>query len=96
MDKENTLNRYDLVSNFTIDKSKLKQSQYMLSLLKEGQNVGVITSEKAYKIQVEIMQILQRLIGPVHQRGKYVGYNGNGGRDYGFPHVCNRCLCSPF
>ncbi|MGG0194364.1 DUF6179 domain-containing protein [Bacillus licheniformis] len=63
MDKENTLNRYDLVSNFTIDKSKLKQSQYMLSLLKEGQSVGVITSEKAYKIQVEIMQILQRLIG---------------------------------
>ncbi|WHH56500.1 DUF6179 domain-containing protein [Bacillus paralicheniformis] len=63
MGKENTLNRYDLVSNFTIDKSKLKQSQFMLSLLKEGQRVGVITSEKAYKIQVEIMQILQRLIG---------------------------------
>ncbi|MCY8281490.1 DUF6179 domain-containing protein, partial [Bacillus inaquosorum] len=69
MDLDNTLNRYNWVSNFTIDKSKLKQSQYMLSLLKEGQNVGAITSEKAYQIQVEMMQILQRLIDQ-HTQGE--------------------------
>ncbi|MCY9099511.1 DUF6179 domain-containing protein [Bacillus inaquosorum] len=69
MDLDNTLNRYNWASNFTIDKSKLKQSHYMLSLLKEGQNVGVITSEKAYQIQVEIMEILQRLIGQ-HTQGE--------------------------
>ncbi len=69
MDLDNTLNRYNWVSNFTIDKSKLKHSQYMLSLLKEGQNVGAITSEKAYQIQVEMMQILQRLIDQ-HTQGE--------------------------
>ncbi|MCY7757847.1 DUF6179 domain-containing protein [Bacillus inaquosorum] len=69
MDLDNTLNRYNWVSNVTIDKSKLKQSQYMLSLLKEGRNVGAITSEKAYQIQVEMMQILQRLIDQ-HTQGE--------------------------
>ncbi|MGK9265987.1 hypothetical protein KXR56_04855 [Bacillus inaquosorum] len=69
MDLDNTLNRYNWVSNVTIDQSKLKQSQYMLSLLKEGQNVGAITSEKAYQIQVEMMQILQRLIDQ-HTQGE--------------------------
>ncbi|MFB1052000.1 DUF6179 domain-containing protein [Paraliobacillus sp. JSM ZJ581] len=50
------------LSNITIDRSKLKQSQYMLSLLNEGQRVGLISSQKVYQIQVEMMQVLQQLI----------------------------------
>ncbi|MCY9043725.1 DUF6179 domain-containing protein, partial [Bacillus inaquosorum] len=34
----------------------------MLSLLQEGQQAGVITSQRAYQIQAEIMQILQQLM----------------------------------
>src|SRR5699024_5234320 len=41
---------------------KLKQRQYMLSLLNEGQRVGLISSQKVYQIQVEMMQVLQQLI----------------------------------
>ncbi|MGG1246741.1 hypothetical protein K1Y82_05055 [Bacillus inaquosorum] len=62
MELDNTQNRFRSVSNITIDRSKLKRSQYMLSLLQEGQQAGVITSQRAYQIQAEIMQILQQLI----------------------------------
>lgn len=50
------------ISNIRIDRSRLKQNQYTLSLLQEGQRSGVIPSQKVYQIQVEVVQVLQRLI----------------------------------
>ncbi|MBB4826599.1 hypothetical protein HNO89_003880 [Sporosarcina luteola] len=50
------------VSSITLNRSMLKQSQYTLSLLNEGQRAGLISSQEAYRIQVEIMQVLQYLI----------------------------------
>nr|WP_229736098.1 DUF6179 domain-containing protein [Kroppenstedtia guangzhouensis] len=50
------------VSNIYIDRSRLKRNQYVMSLLQEGQRVGMITSREAYRIQVGIMQVLQQLI----------------------------------
>ncbi len=77
MELDNTQNRFRSVSNNTIDRSKLKRSQYMLSLPQEGQQAGVITSQRAYQIQAEIMQILQRIDPAVYPGGKYVGHDRN-------------------
>ncbi|MMZ57368.1 hypothetical protein D1872_192990 [compost metagenome] len=62
MELDNTQDRSHSVSNIIIDRSQLKRSQYILSLLQEGQRMGVITSQKVYQIQVEIMQVLQQFI----------------------------------
>lgn len=62
MELDNTQDCSHSISNIIIDRSRLKRSQYILSLLQEGQRVGIITSQKAYQIQVEIMQVLQKLI----------------------------------
>ncbi|MBY7141967.1 hypothetical protein KFZ56_02465 [Virgibacillus sp. NKC19-3] len=50
------------ISPITIEQSRLKRNQYLLSLLQEGQRLGLITSQRAYQIQLEMMQILQQLI----------------------------------
>ncbi|NRG33448.1 DUF6179 domain-containing protein [Niallia circulans] len=62
MELDKTKDRSRSISNIIIDRSRLKRSQYILSLLQEGQRVGIITSQKSYQIQVEIMQVLQQLI----------------------------------
>ncbi|MBO1580925.1 DUF6179 domain-containing protein [Bacillus sp. XF8] len=62
MEIDNSQDRFRSISNITIDRSQLKRNQYVLTLLQEGQRVGVITSQKAYQIQVEIIEILQQLI----------------------------------
>lgn len=50
------------ISNKLIDQSRLKQNQYTLSLLQEGQRSGFISNQKAYQIQVEMLQVLQQLL----------------------------------
>lgn len=50
------------ISNKLIDQSRLKQYQYTLSLLQEGQRSGFISNQKAYQIQVEMLQVLQQLL----------------------------------
>ncbi|MDQ0224426.1 DUF6179 domain-containing protein [Metabacillus niabensis] len=62
MELDKTQDRSHFISNIIIDRSRLKRSQYILSLLQEGQRVGIITGQKSYQIQVEIMQVLQQLI----------------------------------
>ncbi|QTD40367.1 DUF6179 domain-containing protein [Sporosarcina sp. Te-1] len=62
MELNHAQNRSQSVSAITINRSRLKQSQYTLTLLKEGQRAGLISSKEVYRIQVEIMQVLQQLI----------------------------------
>ncbi|GAB2548019.1 DUF6179 domain-containing protein [Gracilibacillus alcaliphilus] len=56
------LDKQGSLSNRMIDPSHLKRSQYTLSLLQEGQRLGLISQQKVYQIQVELIQVLQQLI----------------------------------
>ncbi|GGP15921.1 DUF6179 domain-containing protein [Oceanobacillus neutriphilus] len=62
MEFDNNSGHSRQISNIRIDRSRLKRNQYTLSLLQEGQRSGVISSQKVYQIQVEMVQVLQRLI----------------------------------
>lgn len=61
MRSDNTQN-FRSVANVYIDRSKLKRSQYVMSLLQEGRRTGLITGQEMYRIQVGIMQVLKKLI----------------------------------
>ncbi|WP_277679339.1 DUF6179 domain-containing protein [Gracilibacillus dipsosauri] len=62
MELDNSQDGKRSISNIKIDRSQLTRNQYTMSLLYEGQRVGLITGQKVYQIQIEIMQILQQLI----------------------------------
>ncbi|WP_339184902.1 DUF6179 domain-containing protein [Oceanobacillus sp. FSL W7-1293] len=62
MESGNKSARFRQISNRRIDRSRLIRNQYTLSLLQEGQRSGIISSQKAYQIQAEMMQVLQQLI----------------------------------
>lgn len=55
------------LSTVEIDRTRLRRNEYFMSLLQEGQRTQLITGEKAYEIQVEMVQLLQDLIGQFTQ-----------------------------
>lgn len=55
------------VSAITVDRSRLNQNQYVLSLLDEGRRTGLISSQRISQIQMEMIQVLQHLIAQYTQ-----------------------------
>lgn len=62
MESDDKSARFRHISNRIIDRSRLIRNQYTLTLLQEGQRSAIISSQKAYQIQAEMMQVLQQLI----------------------------------
>lgn len=55
-------NELQLESRILIDRERLDENQYTLSLLQEGINAGVFSSTEVSNVQINIMELLKELI----------------------------------